>query len=369
MSKYFKAAEYYPDDKDIYDFLDSQLRTNDLMLWYLKTRGIFAAKQATKEDLQRYVSLLHFDWPSAVRLVDTVDLRETEEKITNHRVEIAANTEEITDALQSVRDERQQHDREVYRIRRDGDAIIANVQYLDVDTSRSRVLQKRERDLEMRITPSTGEISITHTDSQRAKDIVENVLDALMRTQQVTELNAHRIDLSHIQDHRRRLQFFIKMMREMRDMTLLDVSNIKVDRVPPLTSDGEEEYVDEEIEQEAPEKLKRVVLMGEQLLLTREFRELTDRGFFISSANWISEKNDGRGIRVEFHAGFSESAEAKDFSYKVLGEYHRDDAGELLADRRRVFGTDRLAYQTALETSAFEALAAVERGTSDADVQ
>jgi len=363
MSKYFKAAEYYPDDKDIYDFLDSQSRTTDLMLRYLRIRGIFAAKQAQKEDLQRYVSLLHFDWQSAARLVDTVDLRETEEKLTNRRVEIEASADQITDAMQSVQEERQQPNREVYRTRRDGDIVIATVTYLDVDTSKSRVLQKRERDLEMRITPGTGQISITHTDSQKAKTIVENVLGALMRTQELTELNDRRIDLSHLRDHQRRLQFFIKMMREMPGMTLLDVSNIKVDRVPPMTADGEGEEVDQEATREARERLKRAVLMGEQLLLTREFRELTDRGFFISSANWISEKNDGRGIRVEFHAGFGESAEAKDFSYKVMGEYRRDTTGELMAERTKVSGADRVAYQNALETSAFAALAAVEGGS------
>ncbi len=367
MSKYFKAAEYYPDDKDIYDFLDSQSRTTDVMLTYLRSRGIFAAKQAAKEELQRYVSLLHFDWQSAVLLVDTVDLRETQDTFTNRKAAIPVDAEAVTDAIQAVQNDRQQRKREVYRTTRDGEAVVAHIRYLDVDTSKSRVLQKRERDLEIRITPSAEALSITHTECDRAKVIVENVLDALLTKQEMTEFNDRRIDLSSVRDHRQRLDFFIRMMREMPGMTLLDVSNIKIDRVP-ATAEGSDDEADEEATEEAHEKLRRVVLMGEQLLLTREFRELTDRGFFISSANWLTEKNDGHGIKVEFHAGFGESAEGRDFSYKVLGEYHRNDAGEMQVERKRVFGSDRLVYQKALEDSAFAALAAIESRGDDGDV-
>jgi hypothetical protein len=368
MGKYFQAAEYYPDDKDIYDFLDSQCRTTDMMLTYLRTRGIFAAQQAQKEYLQRYISLLHFDWLTAVQLVETVDLREMEEKQTNRKVEIAADAVQIYDALQVVQKDRQQQCREVYRTTQKGNTVIATVKYLDIDTSKSRVIQKRERDLEIRITHDAGQISITHTATPRAKAITESILSALMKSTDVSELNDHCIDLSRIRDHKLRLKFFIKMMRELPGMTLLDVCNIKVDRVPPTSEEIADDEQNEEATHEAHEKLKRAVLMGEQLLLTREFSELTSRGFFISSANWISEKNDTRGIKVEFHAGFGESAEGRNFSYRVIGEYHRDEAGDLQTDRKKVCGSDRLAYQDALEKSAYAALDAVERSIKDAEL-
>lgn len=367
MGKYFKASEYYPDDKDIYDFLDSQTRKTDQVLVFLRTRGIFCAKQTPKDHLQTYVSLLNFDWPSAVRLVDTIDLRETEDKLTNRKIEIDTNADQISDAIKKVQIERQNPNREVFKTKREGDAVVVSVSFVDVDTSKSRVLQKREKELDIRINPLKNEVNVTHTDSPRANEIVESVLQALMTANNAVELKETKIDLSHIRDHKLRLEFFVKMMREMPGMVLLDVSNVKVDRVPPSPSAQDTGENSEKSDEPIREKLKRVVLMGEQLLLTQEYHELTERGFFISSANWQSEKADGRGIRVEFHAGFSDSSDAKEFSYKVMGEYHRDDDGELLAQRRKVFGAERVAYQDALEKSAFSALRAVTGGKENVE--
>lgn len=359
MGKYFKAAEYCPDDKDIYDFLDSQSRTTDNMLVYLRTRGIFSAKQTPKEDLQRYVSLLNFDWNSAVQLVDTVNLHEVQDKVTNRRVEIPTNQREIIDAIQSVKSDREKSDREVFRIKQEGDLVVVLVQYLDVDTSKSRVLQKRERELEIRFDPKAKQIHVSHTDTPRAASIVDNVLATLAIAKSKPEFRVRKIDLSSIRDHKLRLEFFIKMMRGMKTMAMKDVSSIKVDRIQSHPS-GEDIDEDNEETDLAHEKLKRAVLMGEQLLLTREYQELTDRGFFISSANWLVEINDGRGVSVEFHAGFSEPSDAKEFNYKVLGEYHRDDNGDMCSTRKKVSESDKIKYQSALENSAFVALAAIE---------
>lgn len=81
MAKYFKASDYYPDDKDIYDFLDSQTRSINPLLTFLKSKNIFASKLSDKEYLQNYIALLYLDWESANRLVDIVDIRETDEKV------------------------------------------------------------------------------------------------------------------------------------------------------------------------------------------------------------------------------------------------------------------------------------------------
>lgn len=75
MSKYFKDSDYYPDDKDIYDFLDSQTKNTKAMINYLRKRNIFASVSSEKDDLQKFVSLLYFDWESAKELVDLVNIK------------------------------------------------------------------------------------------------------------------------------------------------------------------------------------------------------------------------------------------------------------------------------------------------------
>lgn len=358
-NKYFKASEYYPDDKDIYDFLDSQTRSNDHLMTYLRNRGIFVSKNEPKEDLQRYVSLLYFDWRSAVQLVNMIDLRETEDKLANRKVSIPSTQEHLDEALRRVQNMRQVPNREVYQLRRTETGIIVDVKYIDVDTSKSRVLQKRERELEIRIDDNNGELSIRHTDCAKAKSIVENVLGELMDVVNVKVLPQTYIELKSIKEHRKRLMFFIKLMREIPGFKLINVSNLKIEKMPRQEDEKSKDMDEEELR----DKLKRAVLIGDQLLLAREFQEFSDRGFFISSATWLSEKDGGYGPQVEFHAGFNDPSEADEFSYKVMGEYEKDENGEFFKQRKKVEGSAKRNYLEALESSAFAAKTSLADGS------
>jgi len=361
MAKYFKASDYYPDDKDIYDFLDSQTRSVKPLLTFLRSRNIFSSKLSEKDNLQNYISLLYFDWDSANKLVDIVDIREREQKVRHSQFNIDTESDVIHSMANIIRDERHEAKREVYRISRHNDEIDIHVTYLDIDTSKTRVLQKKEKELQVTATKTEGGWSFRHTDSNRAKNIVTNLVAKLGEATNQETVTEKNIDISHIYDNTRRVSFFKKTMSDIEGFRLIDVTNIKVDRL--LLPEGDNN--DSEEEEELEEKLKKVVMYGVDLFTTPEFQELVKQGFFISGAQWKSEKSDGQGERVEFAANFNNPSEGKDFVYKVLGAYRIDDSGNLLQTKEKVFGTEKKTYLAALESSAHAALSLVNGDTNE----
>lgn len=352
MAKYFKASDYYPDDKDIYDLLDSQTRSIDPMLIFLRNRNIFASKDAEKSTLQSYISLLYFDWESASRLVDIVDIRDTEQKSIHSKYVVDISSDRIHALANNLKVERGEPRREVYQIIKNGDEIDLKITYLDVDTSKTRVLQKKEKEIQITATRSTDCWCFRHTDNERAKDILKAFIQKIGQDTNQADIPQKSIEIGHMGDNAQRVSFFKKTMSEMEGFRLIDVSNLKVDRLPREAQAEEEAEVEEDVE----EKLRKVVMYGIDLFTTSEYQNLVRQGFFISGAQWKSQKTDGKGELVEFVAGFNSPSEGKDFAYKVLGVYRVDDTGNLMQTREKAFGAEKKEYLTALESSAHKAL-------------
>lgn len=351
MAKYFKASDYYPDDKDVYDFLNSQTRSITPLLYFLRSLNVFGSKGAEKEDLQQYISLMYLDWDSANRLVDITDIRDTEPKVRNTKFNISSQTDEIIAVTKRVKDGRHQKMREVYNISKHGDDVDIHVTYLDIDTSRTRVLQKRERELTITATATKEGLAFRYTDSERARSIIDKIINTISEKNAIKEVPERNIDISHIKDSEARVKFFKKLMTDISGFKLIDVKKLNVTRFSSL-SDNEEDEIEDEVE----EKLKKVIMYGGDLLTTTEFQDLAKQRFFISGAIWKSERVDGKEERVEFSAAFNNASEGKEFAYKVIGVYRLDDNGKFTETREKVFGAEKKQYLAALESSAYKAL-------------
>ena len=357
MAKYFKASDYYPDNKDIYDFLDSQTRSINPLLSFLKNRNIFASKLSEKEHLQEYISILYFDWNSANNLVNTIDIRESEPKVKHSKYDIVANPELVHSIAKQVSDIRHELKREVYNIKFNSNEIDIYVTYLDIDTSKTRVIQKREKELIITAAQSDKGWLFRYTDSDRSKQIVKELISKIGENTKQDSIIEQNIDISNITDNHKRVSFFKDTMTKIDGFRLIDVTNIKVEILPKIQRIEDENG--NETEEEIENKLKRVVMYGVDLFTTHEFQELVNQGFFISSANWKSDKVDGKGLRVEFSASFNNPIECKDFAYKILGVYHLNESGDLQQTRDKVSEFEKKEYLSLLEASAHAALIAI----------
>lgn len=351
MAKYFKASDYYPDDKDIYDFLDSQTRSTEPLLKFLKNRNILASKEVEKINLQHYISLLYFDWESANKLIDIIDIRDTEQKMSHVNCEIAVDPENVHSLINTIKNDRGDTRREVYQIQKHAEEIDIRVTYIDIDTSKTILLQKKEKEIQITASKMQNNWLFRHTDNDRAKEIVKVLIEKIGQITDQKDIPKRCIEIGHLNDNKKRVEFFHNTMTSMDGFRLTDVTNVKVDKL------AKELYAEEEDEDlEVKEKIRKVIMYGIDLFTTTEYQNLVKQGFFISGAQWKSQKTDGKGEQVEFSAGFSSPIEGKDFAYKVLGIYRVDETGNLMKEREKVMGSEKKSYLGAIEASAINAL-------------
>lgn len=357
MAKYFRSSFYYPDDKDIYDFLSATKASSDVMLAFLRKRGVYAGSAVSRAHLCDYLSLLYLSWPSAEELVDSVNVRDLDESTAVASYKWAGDFERVAEALDRVIERRRDRDREHYVIDRQDEEIAVTVTYIDVETGKTRLLQQRERQLEFTIERLESGFRIRHDAIPRAVAIIETLIGEVSQPQEgdeKEEIEGTMIDLSNITTAKARVSFFKKMMDTVSGINLREVTHVRVERIAENLID-DSEITDEE----AQETVQRVIIYGSRLWQTPEFQRLVDKHFFVSHATWRSELATPEREHIDISAGFQEADECKAFHYKILGIYKRDDDGNLAETRARVTGTRQRQLSEAVEAAAESALAEV----------
>ncbi|MCX6952519.1 MAG: hypothetical protein NTV51_10185 [Verrucomicrobia bacterium] len=356
MNEYYKSSDYYPDDKDIYDFLSSTGAPHPGMVDFLADYGIFCSFKNNKDDIQKYLSYLFLSWPKAGALLEMVDNRDTEEHLTTSDVEIVADMDTVRAAIEAVKNLRSKRDREHYDLKFGTNEVEATITYIYQDTSKTRVLQKRERQVELWVTIKETSLQLRHTNNNAtANKIVENFLGLLAEKNNAIadKLKPRYISFDKITSASARVQFFKDMMTNIPDFSWKDVTNIKVGKIPKHFSKNTE---DDDDEIDADEAVSKVIIYGTRLFSTNEFQNLVAKGFFITAATWKSEYAPEAPDQVEFVAGFSDPETCKLFGFKATGKYLSID-GVVQSKRDMLPASSAKAYTTRLEValrSAFE---------------
>lgn len=352
---YFKDSFYYPDDKDIYDFLAGSRIPREDLENFLAGYGIFASQYADDESLFETISLLHHDWDSCTKLINLATIRETKDKWTKSEHTFSGEKSGIIESINDVREMRSLRDKEDYSTEEKDGKVVLTVTYRDTNPGKTRLFQQVEKEVVVEIENTPDGVSVRHSSNDRAKAIVANLLGSIQSKDESEEQKSWEVDLSSVLDTGKRVKFFDDLMKGMNNFNLVDVLHVKVDRMPDQMEEivlmPEEEEDDEEAD-ELGENIRKVILYGKNLLSTTEYETLVNRGFFISSVTWQSELQDGSQHRLEFVAGFGESVSCKNFEYRVVGEYKRGEDGHLKTTRENLKPFQARPYIQALEASA-----------------
>ena len=338
MDKYYRSSFYWPDDKDIYDFLDGVNTPNERIRKLLRSFGVFVSPSAPRKELLSYVSLLYHDWNAANKVVSMATVRSAEDKRTNQNVKFEGSFNLIQSAVEDIRALRHDRDREKYTfIETTADTIAFTVDYIDVLSAATRLLQEREKTIFVQITRTQDGFKARYDNNPRAKQIVENILGKLeeQAADEGRTIEKNSIELSSLQIASLRVSFFKNLLTGIEGTELRDVVNVRMKKLekPPENetnekdADSDPDPTDDELE----DALEKVIFYGKRLFTVPEFQKLVDKSFFIANAVWRAELATEKREHVELTAGFND--EGKDFSYKILGIYTRDDEGEIRATR------------------------------------
>lgn len=285
-----------------------------------------------------------------------VDNRDTEEHLTTSDIDVVSDMDTVRAAIEAVKKRRAKTEREHYELKFGVDEVEATITYIHLDTSKTRVLQKRERQIELWITITGKGLHLRHTNNNAtAIEVVENFLGELAEKNKelADKLKPRYISFDKVASADARVQFFKDMMTSIPDFSWKDVTNIKVGKLPKhlaKPADGEDEEVD------IDDAVSKVIMYGTRLFSTKEFQNLVAKGFFITAATWRSEFTPDAPDQVEFVAGFSDPETCKWFGFKVTGKYPTVD-GVVQSKREKLAVSSAKAFTTRLETalrSAFE---------------
>ena len=346
MAKRTHYALYFADDKDLHDLLSTakQRLTVAKLVELARRRGICLSSEDSRESLVEQIARLPHGWRELVALLEATDTAERTEKLTSCKLDGSFSLKDVFDAAEMIRDERADQRNEVYDIQQLDKVVRVRVKYSDLDTSKTRLVQRSQREFVVELEKFDEGFRVRHQAQERAAEVVEAIADALRSTNpEGPGPRRVNVELAGIRKPNQRTEFFLKLIKGLDGFTLEDVKAVRGSRFaasPPMDendsgdADGDENALDngEEIDAEEASfvaEVKRIALQGEGLLQSPQYQHLIDHEFFVSSIIWTSTENRQDGVKAEFEAAFNNPEEGTGFTYAVRKVWERATNGEL----------------------------------------
>ena len=353
MANFIQLARFYFNDKDIEDILGNPRFSSRMLLQIARQRGIFLSPDDTKEEVVRYLSLQHFDWKGLTALTTRLNRDESEERRATVQLENVASLDAIEVAVSAEKPDLEK-DRQAIKVAKVGGRIVINGTYTDIDPTRSRAMQREERQYHVEVEMENGTVKAQYTHSGKAADLIARIVKRLQADDSTKQTSLKRISLSGIKDAALRTDFLLRLRSGMAGFRALDVLDLNVDhRFEPekavayeKSQVSEESTEDSDTAEEAEIKsmVRSAALHGNGLLTSEFYQRLREKGYYIYKVVWTGRELAGEGRVMEFEAGFDDPVRADGFSYDVKRVLPTDAEKEegrtqhelLMADRPRV---------------------------------
>lgn len=358
-------------DRDIFDGLMSakQQITPKMLREFFLEKGIFLSEQLSREKLIHYISVLNLDYHDVQFLVEQLTPPSRKEKVRFVDLECSATKLELRDFVNEVKDDRTDSYNESYQPQIIGDQnrVVVNVEYDEIDLSKTRLRQRRHKEATVELEALDGDkVRIRFPDNSRAEDIVSELQKKIRQAKKLTGVEKA-IDLSEIYSAEHRTQFFIEIITYMAEMKmrLENVTKVSVDSRFPNGFELEVDEDEDEVDEEAIKGfVNKAVLSGSSVLASETYQELTKKDFYIYKLGWqmIESKTDGN--KVEFEAYFSDAPDCKKFSCHVAGIYTPKNGG-FTVSRKKLTSEENKVYFSLLESAASKAFDKVQGSYND----
>lgn len=351
-------------DKEIFDVLMGAKNrfTESVLLDIAKTRGIFYSGHDSRMSLASSISLLPHGFRNLMSLLQQRETGTRGERVTHVSLQQAVDIDRIKEiALQYQSDA--PHGEKVVCIPQGNNAFTVSVQYSEIDYSKTRLIQRREKEADIEFTVEGERTTIRMPANDKAMSIA---LDLQTRLDQSlpTKIPHATIDLSDLTDSQQRSEFFTSLISSMAGFRLRTVTNLKIQRRSstdnPTDLDDDYDHSTEEWDFRAV--VESVALRGQGLHTTPEYQDFRTRGFYISLVTWRAEQVVAPNHLVEFEACFDDPNTCKNFQYKVRGvsQKHKDKHAKTFKPPEL---SDRVAWLALIEATAHSVLKQVRETT------
>jgi len=304
---------YYATDKNIYDALHHKRVTPKILHGILFSKGIILSEDLDKEVLIDEVCRLPqclADLTKIKALVQTYDKRESN---TYAKLETTFTQEEIKKAAEAVKKHyASKSEKLIVRTRKDG-TIDLELDYEELDLSRTELRQIDKRSLSMELKLSADGVDVRMPQLQKSKDLI-NMLQKELTASTNKPVERFELSLEAITSPALRSKFFQNLINGLDDYEVDDVTNIELNRIE--NSDNENEDTEGEIDTSF---VKKVLLKGAAVDSSSIFAQLHSKGYYISRIAWASKPIIIQGDRIQVEAFFKNADLCNDFSFQIKG--------------------------------------------------
>lgn len=314
-------------DNDIYDLLISgkQRLTESVLREFARDRGIFCSPGDSREELADYLALLPHGFHDVDAIVQKREPGHRREKTTFVKLNTAVPLEELKAAATDYASSVTATERVVHRPAANG-GFIVNILYDEFNHSRTRLLQRERQEADIEFLVVEGQTVVRLPATDKAKRIVAALKENLERRRKEV-IQEEAIELTGLSTPEQRSKFFTRLISSLHGFKLRNVMNLKVSS--HLSDDAEE---DEALDLEAVDEseasaemfaavVHSMALSGQNLVQSQEYKDLTERGFYITSISWRSESESNPPDIIQFDAGFQDRKQGTGFKYAVQGAF------------------------------------------------
>jgi hypothetical protein len=356
---------YCATDKEIFDLLSAskQSITDVILLDIARERGIFYSPSESRDVLINRLSLLPYGHADLETILDHRATTQRTEKRSSITLRGAISMEDIRAVCGEYR-EAAPADEKVATRQEGTNKFTATVNYSELDYSKTRLLQRREKEADVEFVVKDNETTIRIPANPKAREIVETLREALGRRAN-RDVEADEIELSALTTPEERTTFFTSLITGMSGYTLSDVKDVKVEsRLNSASADldiPEDDEADADSDTDLAARramlaiVENIALKGSLLLNSAEYQQLRQKGFYITNIVWTAKQNEAPYDILEFDAGFEYPREGKGFKYNVRGVY-RFLNGSHNKTIRQISKDQRQPYFNLLENTARDVL-------------
>lgn len=348
------SYQFYATDKDIYDLMAcaKQKLTEGVLRDVARERGIFFSMHESRDELVDAISQMPFMLNELLDLMGRREMSRRNEKTTTIVLDADISIDDLKLAAEEYKALVGKSEQVDFH-KKGSFGFALSVEYDEMDYSRTRLIQRQRHDAALEFTQQDGCVKIRLPATDKAKQVVHELTNHVERHRRVIiERREIELPLSFSSDER--TGFFTRLISELPGFKLHGVTNLKI--APSKRDDGDEsEDVEDDEQEEAQQEMLVVVrsmaLNGENLIASKEYRSLRERGFYITSITWKARRVGIPFDVAHLHAEFEDGVNGRGFKYSAKGMF-RFQGGSYTKTARPIDEEEREELFKLIDTTA-----------------
>lgn len=311
MASLLLQPHYCPDDKDVFDFLNSKNIPIEEIEKFLRLRGVYVADSTNRTQITKLVARETFCWEDVLDLIDLVKERATHRKYITGDHQTSASFELVENAAQSAVEILQKKYGDRFEIEKtDDDNIRIAFSYKEVSLEKTRLIQVVEKESEMILTKTDDGFTTSRSTGSKSFGLEQAIIGEVERIgkDEGFEVKDKTLKLSHLKTNEDRLKFFALLSDKVEGFSFEQVVSAKVESVDGRANEDFDDDSSDELGEESDKlvaAIQSLTFQGQNIARSPIYAEHVGSDFFPISCEWRSAGERNEYSAVQFKAGFT----------------------------------------------------------------